>query len=181
MSMTRTIRALLAVVERCYRHNMRPVRETSRQSSAVVTSCVTPRHRWSKTVKSLVLPPRCSLPPPAAAIRIGWSSYATCTRTERRIACDGVLRASVRDGMTRQLVEPNAIIRYEISLWSTAMLFKAGHRLRVLLTSSDFPRYDRNPNTGELAHSATRFEPALQRIYLDSEHASHIILPVVAN
>ncbi len=95
--------------------------------------------------------------------------------------CDGVLRASVRDGVTRQLVEPNAIVRYEVSLCSTAMLFKAGHRLRVLITSSDFPRYDRNPNTGELAHSATRLEPALQRIYLDAEHASHIILPVVAN
>jgi putative CocE/NonD family hydrolase len=95
--------------------------------------------------------------------------------------CDGVLRASVRDGLTRQLVEPNAIVRYEVSLWSTAMVFKAGHRLRLLITSSDFPRYDRNPNTGELAHQATRLEPALQRIYLDSEHASHIILPIVSN
>ena len=94
--------------------------------------------------------------------------------------CDGVLRASMRDGRSRQLVAPHAIIRYEVSLWSTAMLFKAGHRIRVLITSSDFPRYDRNPNTGELAHSAIRLEPALQKIYLDSEHASHIILPVVA-
>jgi len=93
--------------------------------------------------------------------------------------CDGVVRASVRDGETRRLVEPHAIIRYEVSLWSTAMLFKAGHRLRVLITSSDFPRYDRNPNTGELAHSATRLEPALQRVYLDAEHASHLVLPVV--
>ncbi len=94
--------------------------------------------------------------------------------------CDGVLRASMRDGHTRQLVEPQAIIRYEVSLWSTAMLFKAGHRIRVLITSSDFPRYDRNPNTGELAHTATRLEPALQKIYLDNEHPSHILLPLVA-
>ena len=95
--------------------------------------------------------------------------------------CDGILRASVRDGLTGQLVEPNAIVRYEVSLWSTAMLFKAGNRIRVLITSSDFPRYDRNPNTGEIAHSATRLEPALQKIYLDGEHASHIVLPVVSS
>ena len=94
--------------------------------------------------------------------------------------CDGVLRASVRDGANRTLVEPNTVIRYDIDLWSTAMLFKAGHGLRVLVTSSDFPRYDRNPNTGELAHTATHLEPALQRIYHDAERASHLVLPIVS-
>ena len=94
--------------------------------------------------------------------------------------CDGIVRASVRDGVRRQLVEPNAVVRYAVSLWSTAMVFKAEHRLRLLITSSDFPRYDRNPNTGELAHEATRLEPALQKVYRDAERASHIVLPVVA-
>ena len=95
--------------------------------------------------------------------------------------CDGVLRASVRDGRTRQLVKLNPIVRYEVGLWSTAMLTKARYRIRVPITSSDFPRYDRNPNTGEIAHGATRLEPALQKIYLDGEHASHIVLPVVSS
>jgi putative CocE/NonD family hydrolase len=95
--------------------------------------------------------------------------------------CDGVLRASFRDGETRQLVDPGAVIRYEIDLWSTSMLFKAGHRLALVITSSDFPRYDRNPNTGELAHTAIHLEPAMQRIFIDTERATHIRLPVVAN
>jgi putative CocE/NonD family hydrolase len=95
--------------------------------------------------------------------------------------CDGVLRASFRDGKTRQLVEPGAVIPYDIDLWSTSMVFKAGHRLALIITSSDFPRYDRNPNTGELAHTATHLEPAMQRIFVDTEHATHIRLPVVAN
>ena len=93
--------------------------------------------------------------------------------------CDGVLRASFRDGETHALLEPDAVVRYELSLWSTSMVFAPGHRLAVLITSSDFPRYDRNPNTGELAHAATRLEPALQRIFIDAERASHVVLPVI--
>ena len=94
--------------------------------------------------------------------------------------CDGVLRLSLRDGQRRQLVEPGAMLRVEIDLWSTAMLFKAGHRLRVLVTSSDFPRYDRNPNTGELAHVATRLVPALQQVFHGEDCASHLLLPEIA-
>lgn len=95
--------------------------------------------------------------------------------------CDGVLRLSLRDGQTRQLVEPGAMLRIEIDLWSTAMLFKAGHRLRVLVTSSDFPRYDRNPNTGELAHVATRLVPALQQVFHGEDCASHLLLPEITD
>lgn len=94
--------------------------------------------------------------------------------------CDGVLRASFRNGESRELVEPQAIVRYDISLWSTSMLFKAGHRIAVIVTSSDFPRYDRNPNTGESPHTASKLEAALQKIYVDAAHASHITLPVIA-
>lgn len=91
--------------------------------------------------------------------------------------CDGVLRLSLRDGERREPVEPNARLRVEIDLWGTSMLFKAGHRLRVLVTSSDFPRYDRNPNTGELAHVATVLEPALQKVFHGEDCASHLLLP----
>ena len=91
--------------------------------------------------------------------------------------CDGVLRLSLRDGERRELVEPNARLRVEIDLWGTSMLFKAGHQLRVLVTSSDFPRYDRNPNTGELAHVATVLEPALQKVFHGEDCASHLLLP----
>ncbi len=94
--------------------------------------------------------------------------------------CDGIIRASFRDGKHLTPVEPSAPIRYEIDLWSTAQVFKAGHRLRILITSSDFPRYDRNPNTGESPSSACRFEPTLQRVYHDTERASYVELPIVA-
>ncbi len=94
--------------------------------------------------------------------------------------CDGVMRASLRDGHTRSLLEPGALERYTIDLWATSIVIPAGHRLAVLITSSDFPRYDRNPNTGEMAHEAARLEPALQRIYHDPARASHIVLPLRA-
>ncbi len=94
--------------------------------------------------------------------------------------CDGILRLSFRDGRTRQALTPDECLRVEVDLWSTSMVFKAGHRLRVLVTSSDFPRYDRNPNTGEPAHRATRFEPALQRVFHGEHRASHLLLPEIA-
>ena len=93
--------------------------------------------------------------------------------------CDGVLRVSFRDGRTRQAVTPGETLRIEVDLWSTAMVFKAGHRLRVLVTSSDFPRYDRNPNTFELAHEATVLVPALQQVLNSAQHASHLLLPEI--
>lgn len=93
---------------------------------------------------------------------------------------DGVLRASYRESLAqRRALEPDAVVRYEITLQPTSMVFRAGHRLRVLVTSSDFPRYDRNPNTGELGVEATTFVAARQRIVHDHERASHLLLPVV--
>jgi uncharacterized protein len=94
--------------------------------------------------------------------------------------CDGVLRASYRRSASqREPVQPDAVERYEVDLWATAIAFTPGERLRVLITSSDFPRYDRNPNTGELAVEASGSIPARQRIFHDRRHPSHLVLPVV--
>ncbi|XVQ14517.1 CocE/NonD family hydrolase [Spirillospora sp. CA-255316] len=94
--------------------------------------------------------------------------------------CDGILRASLRNGLDRpEPVAPGEPLRYEIDMWATSMVFLAGHRLRVLVTSSDFPRYDRNPNTGEQGVHATAGRPAHQRVYHDARHPSHVLLPVV--
>lgn len=94
--------------------------------------------------------------------------------------CDGVVRAQFRESLSApRLVEPGAVLRYEIDLWATSMLFRAGHRMRVLVTSSDFPRYDRNPNTGEFGVNAAHTQTARQQIFHDSAHASHVLLPVV--
>lgn len=91
--------------------------------------------------------------------------------------CDGVLRASFRDGRTRTLVAPDTVVAYDIDLWSTAVVVPRGHRLALLICSTDFPRYDRNPNTGELAHEARTLVPALQQIHHAEGRASRIVLP----
>jgi putative CocE/NonD family hydrolase len=94
--------------------------------------------------------------------------------------CDGILRARYRRSWEAPtLVEPGAVERYEVDLWATSQVFLAGHRIRLVVTSSDFPRYDRNPNTGALGIEATTTEPALQRIFRDRERASHVLLPVM--
>jgi uncharacterized protein len=99
---------------------------------------------------------------------------------------DGVIRASAREafpapGVIRpakpKLVEPGKVYEYTIDLWATGITFKAGHRIRVEVTSSSFPRWDRNPNTGEGPDSA-RTEVARQRIFHDPERPSHLTLTV---
>lgn len=93
---------------------------------------------------------------------------------------DGVLRASYRESLSvRRALEPDAVVRYSITLQPTSIVFRAGHRLRVLVTSSDFPRYDRNPNTGELGIDATALVTARQRVFHDADRASHLVLPVI--
>ena len=97
-----------------------------------------------------------------------------------RNVCDGIVRASYRrSSASREPVEPGAVERYEVDLWATAIVFAPGERVRVLVTSSDFPRYDRNPNTGELGIEATGSVPALQRIFHDADRPSCIVLPVL--
>jgi uncharacterized protein len=92
---------------------------------------------------------------------------------------DGVLRARYADGFDRPaLLAPGAERSYTIPLAPTAMRFKRGHRISLLITSSDFPRYDRNPNTGELPHRANRFEQALQTVFCGGSRASRLTLSV---
>ncbi|RLA38181.1 MAG: X-Pro dipeptidyl-peptidase, partial [Gammaproteobacteria bacterium] len=93
--------------------------------------------------------------------------------------CDGVLRASYQVHQTGQAFEPGEVVKWNLNLLATAMVFKAGHRLRVIITSSDFPRYDRNPNTGEVGVEAVGSVSALQKVYHDQHHASHIVLPII--
>jgi len=81
--------------------------------------------------------------------------------------CDGIVRTTSSDG------------EWTVDLWATAIVFRAGHRIRVLVTSSDFPRYERNPNTGESPWEATVFLPVRQRVFRDATRASRVVLPVV--
>ena len=93
---------------------------------------------------------------------------------------DGIIRARYRDSSSSpSLLEPGKAYRYTIDLWATSNVFKAGHRIRVEISSSNFPRFDRNTNTGNLIAEDKEFKPALQTVLHDREHPSHITLPIV--
>jgi predicted acyl esterase len=64
-------------------------------------------------------------------------------------------------------------------MWATSNLFKAGHRIRLYVSSSNFPRFARNLNTGEATLGSTRWVKARQTIYHDAEHPSALVLPIV--
>jgi putative CocE/NonD family hydrolase len=94
--------------------------------------------------------------------------------------CDGIIRARYRDSATDPtLIEPGKTYRYEIGLWVTSNVFLPGHKIRVEISSSNFPRLDRNPNTGHPFGADAELKKATQTIYHDAQHASHILLPVI--
>lgn len=94
--------------------------------------------------------------------------------------CDGIVRARWRDSKTEpNLIEPGKSYRYEIDLWVTSNLFKAGHRIRVEISSSNFPRFDRNPNSGLPFGTDTELNAATQTIHHGPDQASHLLLPVI--
>lgn len=91
---------------------------------------------------------------------------------------DGIIRARYRNGGS-ELLEPDRPYEFFIDLWATSNVFLAGHRIRVDITSSSFPRWDRNPNTGHELGADSELRPARQRIHHDPQHPSRILLPIV--
>ncbi len=93
---------------------------------------------------------------------------------------DGILRARYRNSQEKaELMNPGEIYKLKIDLWATSDVFLAGHKLRLEVSSSNFPRFDRNLNTGEDAGSGTRIVKATNTIYHNREHPSAVVLPVV--
>jgi putative CocE/NonD family hydrolase len=94
--------------------------------------------------------------------------------------CHGILRARYRESYEDpSLIEPGEVYEYTISLKATGNLFKEGHRIRVDISSSNFPFFDRNHNTGKDFWSDAELVSAKQRVYHNSEYPSRIILPVI--
>ena len=94
--------------------------------------------------------------------------------------CDGMVRARFRDGMNKPaLIDPGKIYKYEIDVWNTAQVFFKGHRIGLQISSSAFPKFDRNLNTGEDLATGTRMLVAEQTIYHDAAHPSALVLPVI--
>ncbi len=95
---------------------------------------------------------------------------------------DGIIRARYRtfpQGEKPSLIEPGKPYEYEIDLWATSNVFKQGHRIRLDVTSSNFPRWDRNPNTGHDFGADSELVVAQQTISHDAEHPSYVVLPLV--
>jgi putative CocE/NonD family hydrolase len=95
---------------------------------------------------------------------------------------DGILRLRFREGLDQEkLLTPGEVYRVEVDLWSTAHVFLAGHRLRLQVCASDFPRYDRNPGTGQTSADVDRVLPQSNLLFHDPSRPSHLVLPVVAD
>jgi len=93
---------------------------------------------------------------------------------------NGIQRASYRDSPTQPTpIVPGQPYRYTINVWPTSYQFRPGDRVRLEVSSSDFPQFDPNPNTGDSANTSSAPQPADQTILHDPAHPSALLLPVV--
>jgi putative CocE/NonD family hydrolase len=93
---------------------------------------------------------------------------------------DGIVRARYRDGLDReQWLTPGRPVEFTIEMYPTSLVFRQGHRIRLDVSSSNFPRFDVNPNTGEPLNDNRRWRVATNTVYLDASRPSHVILPVI--
>ncbi|MHB8954160.1 MAG: neutral/alkaline non-lysosomal ceramidase N-terminal domain-containing protein [Pirellulaceae bacterium] len=94
--------------------------------------------------------------------------------------CEGIRGATFRESLEEPTpIEPERIYQYTISLWETSHLFAAGHRVRLEVTSSNFPRYARNQNTGLPLGTSAEIKIARQTVFHDALRPSHLMLPVI--
>jgi uncharacterized protein len=97
-----------------------------------------------------------------------------------RALTDGILRARYRESKTRPaLLKPGQPVEITIDVGATSNLFRAGHRIRLDISSSNFPRFDRNPNTGGVLGEDSKLLRAEQTVLHDAKHPSRLELPVV--
>jgi len=93
---------------------------------------------------------------------------------------EGIVRARYRNSQQKaEFLKPGDIYKFTIDLWATSNLFRRGHRLRLEVSSSNFPRFDRNMNTAEEAAHAAKFVSATQTVLHDAQHPSALVLPIV--
>jgi putative CocE/NonD family hydrolase len=96
------------------------------------------------------------------------------------LVVDGIIRARYRKRRTKPKgLRPGKVYRFEIDLWPTAWRFAPGHRLRLAITSSNFPRFDRNLNTGDSFSGPDDMKAAWNTVYHDRKYPSYLTLPVL--
>ena len=93
---------------------------------------------------------------------------------------DGIIRARYRSSSgDQELLEPGKVYRYDIDLWVTSNVFLQNHCIRLEVSSSNFPRFDRNPNTGHPFGKDAEVVIAEQTIYHSSQYPSFVVLPII--
>lgn len=96
------------------------------------------------------------------------------------LIADSIIRARFRNGSDREaLMQPGEVYEFAIDLGSTSMIFSRGHRIRLAISSSNSPRYEPNPNTGEAWRASSESQVADQTVYVGGDRASCVVLPVV--
>jgi putative CocE/NonD family hydrolase len=92
---------------------------------------------------------------------------------------DSIVRARYRDGSGKaELLKPGQQYEFTIEMYPTSLVFAKGHRIRLDISSSNFPRFDINPNTGEALNGNRRMRVAENTVFMDAAHPSRILLPV---
>jgi uncharacterized protein len=118
----------------------------------------------------------------SSAVDTDFTAKLVDVHPDGRAMCitEGIIRARYRRShQTTVLLEPEVIEEYRVRLYPTSNVFLRGHRVRLDISSSNFPRFSRNLNTGEDVAIGTRTEVAHQTILHDSRYPSHLILPVI--
>jgi putative CocE/NonD family hydrolase len=93
---------------------------------------------------------------------------------------DSIVRARYRHGPGKaELLKPGQPEEFTIEMYPTSLVFQPGHRIRLDISSSNFPRFDVNPNTGEPLNDNRRWQVAENTVYMDTRHPSQIVLPVI--
>lgn len=94
--------------------------------------------------------------------------------------CEGIRGATFRQSLENPTpIVPSQVYEYSISLWETSQVFARGHRIRLEISSSNFPRYARNQNTGLPLGTSAEIKSATQTIFHDAQHPSHLLLPLI--
>jgi putative CocE/NonD family hydrolase len=97
-----------------------------------------------------------------------------------KILLEGIIRGRHRKSFeSEELLTPEKIYEFYVDLWSTSNTFLKGHRIRIEVSSSNFPKYDRNPNTGHKFGEDTEMVVAHQKVFHDANHASYVMLPLI--
>jgi uncharacterized protein len=93
---------------------------------------------------------------------------------------DGILRCRYRTSWEKpSLMRPGRVYEIKVEAFPTSNLFKVGHRIRLDVSSSNFPHFDANPNTGAEEGRATSTRIATNRVFLDAQRSSHVVLPII--